>query len=52
VYHVNQLDVPCLGISNTDKALHKSISVHHLKQGNTELSILFSISLDLPGQYW
>jgi len=40
--------VPCLGISDTDKALHKSISVHHLKHGNIELSIL----LYLTGLAW
>jgi len=43
-----QLDVPCLGISDTDKTLYKSISVHHLKHGNTKLSIL----LCLTGLAW
>ena len=36
--------MPCLGISDTDKALHKSVSVHHLKHGNTELSILHCLT--------
>ena len=36
--------MPCLGISDTDKALHKSILVHHLKHGNIELSILHCLT--------